>query len=49
MSNFFNDTPAFKFHLEHPLVKKIVQLKEQGFRDAKEFDYATLSKWRKHY
>lgn len=42
MSNFFNDTPDFKFHLEHPLVKKIVQLKEQDFKDAKEFDYAPL-------
>ncbi|HIP49554.1 MAG TPA: acyl-CoA dehydrogenase [Lutibacter sp.] len=42
MSNFFNDTPDFKFHLEHPLVKKIVQLKEHGFKDAKEFDFAPL-------
>jgi len=43
MSNFFNDTPDFKFHLEHPLVKKIVELKENGFIDAKEFDYAPLN------
>jgi alkylation response protein AidB-like acyl-CoA dehydrogenase len=43
MSNFFNDTPDFKFHLEHPLVKKIVQLKENGFIDAKEYDYAPLN------
>jgi len=43
MSNFFNDTPDFKFHLEHPLVKKIVQLKENNFKDAEDFDYAPLN------
>ena len=37
MDNFFKDTPDFKFHLEHPLVKKIVELKEEGFKDSEIF------------
>ena len=43
MDNFFKDTPDFKFHLEHPIVKKIVQLKESNFTDSKEYDYAPLN------
>ena len=40
MDNFFKDTPDFKFHLEHPIVQKIVKLKERDFTDAEKFDYA---------
>ena len=40
MDNFFKDTPDFKFHLEHPIVQKIVQLKERDFTDAEKYDYA---------
>ncbi len=40
MDNFFKDTPDFKFHLEHPIVQKIVQLKERDFSDAEKYDYA---------
>jgi alkylation response protein AidB-like acyl-CoA dehydrogenase len=43
MDNFFKDTPDFKFHLEHPIVKKIVQLKENNFIGSKEYDYAPLN------
>ena len=43
MDNFFKDTPDFKFHLEHPLVKKIVELKEEGFKDSETFDFAPLN------
>lgn len=43
MDNFFKDTPDFKFHLEHPLVKKIVELKEEGFTDAETYDFAPLN------
>ena len=28
MDNFFKDTPDFKFHLEHPIVQKIIKLKD---------------------
>ena len=40
MDNFFKDTPDFKFHLDHPIVKKIVRLKERDFEESKAYDYA---------
>ena len=40
MANFYTDNPALKLHLNHPLMKKIVELKERNFADAKEYDYA---------
>lgn len=43
MNNFFKDTPDFKFHLTHPLVKKIVALKERDFTEAQTYDYAPLN------
>ncbi|NLP58194.1 acyl-CoA dehydrogenase family protein [Lutibacter sp. B1] len=43
MDNFFTDTPDFKFHLEHPIVKKIVKLKERNFTESEMYDYAPLN------
>ena len=40
MDNFFKDTPDFKFHLDHPIVKKIIRLKERDFEESKTYDYA---------
>jgi alkylation response protein AidB-like acyl-CoA dehydrogenase len=40
MDNFYNDTPDFKFHLNHPLVPKIVALKERDFAESELYDYA---------
>ena len=40
MANFYTDNPSLKVHLEHPLMKKIVELKERNFADADKFDYA---------
>ncbi len=42
MANFFTDNPELKFHLTHPLMKKIVALKERNFADKDKFDYAPL-------
>lgn len=42
MANFFTDNPDLKFHLEHPLMKKIVALKERNFADKDKFDYAPV-------
>jgi 3-(methylthio)propanoyl-CoA dehydrogenase len=42
MANFFTDNPDLKFHLTHPLMKKIVALKENNFEDKDKFDYAPL-------
>jgi hypothetical protein len=42
MANFYNDNKALKLHLQHPLMKKIVSLKERDFADADKFDYAPV-------
>ncbi len=42
MANFFTDNPELLFHLQHPLMKQIVALKERDFRDKENFDYAPL-------
>jgi len=42
MANFFTDNSDLKFHLEHPLMKKIVALKERNFADKDKFDYAPV-------
>jgi alkylation response protein AidB-like acyl-CoA dehydrogenase len=42
MANFFTDNPDLKFHLTHPLMKKIVALKERNFADKDKFDYAPM-------
>ena len=43
MANFYNDNPDLKHHLQHPLMQKIVELKERNFADAEKFDYAPLN------
>jgi len=40
--NYFTDHPEIGFYLNHPLMARIVELKEKGFADAKEFDYAPV-------
>ena len=42
MANFYTDNPDLRLHLSHPLMKKIVELKERNFADAKEYDYAPV-------
>jgi 3-(methylthio)propanoyl-CoA dehydrogenase len=42
MANFFTDNPDLLFHLKHPLMKKIVALKERDFVDKDKFDYAPM-------
>ena len=42
MANFYTDNPDFKHHLTHPLMEKIVALKERNYTDAEKFDYAPL-------
>lgn len=42
MANFYTDNRDLKFHLHHPLMKKIVSLKEKDFEDASKFDYAPV-------
>ena len=42
MANFFTDNPDRRFHLNHPLMQKIVALKERNFADKDQFDYAPV-------
>lgn len=42
MANNYTDHPELRFELNHPLMKRIVELKERNFRDKNEFDYAPL-------
>ena len=40
MANFYTDNSDLKFQFGHPLMKKIVELKEDGFKDFGKYDYA---------
>ncbi len=40
MANYYNDNAALKHHLHHPLMEKIVALRERNYTDAEKFDYA---------
>jgi alkylation response protein AidB-like acyl-CoA dehydrogenase len=42
MSNFYTDTPELKHHLNHPLMKRIVELKERDFADKDKYDFAPI-------
>lgn len=42
MPNFFQDNKHLEFHLNHPLMKKIVRLKENNFTDHEKHNYAPL-------
>ena len=42
MANFYTDNPDLRHHLTHPMMRKIVELKERNFTDAEKFDYAPL-------
>ncbi|MBQ4498917.1 MAG: acyl-CoA dehydrogenase family protein [Alistipes sp.] len=40
MANFFSDNKDLQYHLSHPLMKRIIELKERNFADAGVYDYA---------
>ena len=40
MANFYKDNKDLRFQFDHPLMKRIVALKEQDFKDSGQFDYA---------
>ena len=40
MANFYLDNKDLQYHLSHPLMKRIIELKERNFADAAEYDYA---------
>lgn len=43
MANFYTDNPDLKLHLSHPLMRKIVELKERNYTEAEKFDYAPIN------
>lgn len=38
--NYYSNNPALKFQLEHPLMQKIVTLRERNFADKDKYDFA---------
>ena len=42
MENFYRDTPSLRFHLGHPLMEKIVRLKEKDFTEKDHYDEAPM-------
>jgi len=42
MANLYNDNRDLKFHLTHPMMQKLVMLKERNFVDKADFDYAPI-------
>lgn len=42
MANFYTDNPDLRHHLNHPLMRRIVELRERDYTDAERFDYAPL-------
>jgi len=43
MANYYTDHPEIAFHLDHPLMKRIVDLKERSYADKDQFDDAPVS------
>ena len=42
MANYYSDHPEIEFHLNHPLMKRIVDLKERNYADKDQFDDAPV-------
>ena len=42
MANYYTDHPELEFHLHHPLMKRIVELKERNFADKDIFEDAPV-------
>lgn len=42
MANYYTDHPELEFHLHHPLMERIVELKERNYADKNEYDDAPV-------
>ena len=42
MENFYRDNKNLKFHLDHPLMEKIVALKENNYEEYAKYDFAPM-------
>lgn len=43
MSNFYLDNSDLRHHLTHPLMEKLIAMKERNYTDAQEYDYAPFN------
>ena len=43
MANFYLDNSDLKHHLHHPLMEKLVALRERNYSDAEKYDYAPFN------
>ena len=46
MANYYSDHPEIGFYLNHPLMARIVELKEKGFAESSRT--VRLSTWKVH-
>ncbi len=42
MANYYSDHPELKFHLDNPLMKRIVELKERDYTESEKFEDAPV-------
>ena len=42
MANYYSDHPELEFHLHHPLMKRIVELKERDYTEAEKYEDAPV-------
>ena len=42
MANYYSDHPELEFHLSHPLMQRIVELKERGYEDKDKYEDAPV-------
>ncbi len=42
MANYYSDHPELKFYLDHPLMKRIVELKERGYSESSSYEDAPV-------
>ncbi len=40
--NYYTDNPVLKHYLSHPLLRRIVEMREHGFAQAEKYDYAPV-------
>ena len=40
MANFYTDSPELKHYLNHPLMERVVELRERGFEEKEQYAYA---------
>lgn len=43
MSNYYTDHPEIEFHLNHPLMKRVVDLKERNYAEKDQFEDAPVN------